>query len=55
VSLYFPSQSTSPSPEPTSTPKPQQTEQLSPIIGVAIIVAVFAAGLGLLIYLIKRK
>jgi len=50
-----------PSPEPTSTPtstpyqEPQQTEQLEIIIGMAIVVTVFAAGLGLLVYLIKRK
>lgn len=53
--------SPSPSPEPTSTPTstpyqvPQQTEQLEIITGVVIAVAVFGAGLGLLIYLIKRK
>jgi hypothetical protein len=47
---------TSPTPTPTSTPTitPQQTEQ-EIIIGVAITVAVFATGLGLLVYLIKRK
>jgi len=44
-----------PSQEPTSTPKPQQTEQLEIIIGVAFVVAVISAGLGLLVYLIKRK
>jgi hypothetical protein len=42
---------------PTQTPsqEPQQTEQLDVIIGVAITVAVIGAGLGLLIYLMKRK
>lgn len=41
---------------PTSTPfnEPQQTEQ-EIIIGVVIAVAVIVAGLGLLVYLIKRK
>jgi len=45
------------SPNPTSTPsqEPQQTLQLEAILGVAIAAAVIAAGLGLLIYLIKRK
>ena len=44
------------SPAPTSTPyqEPQQTEQ-DIIIGVAITTIVIGAGLGLLIYLIKRK
>ena len=44
------------SPAPTSTPynEPQQTVQ-EIIIGAAIAVAVIGAGLGLLIYLIKRK
>jgi hypothetical protein len=43
-------------PEPTSTPnnEPQSTEQ-TVILGLAITVAVLAACLGLLIYLIKRK
>jgi len=46
---------------PTSTPtvapyqEPQQTEKLEIIIGVAIAAVVISAGLGLLIYLIKRK
>jgi len=45
------------SPTPTSTPskEPQQTEQSEAIVGAAIVVAVLGAGLGLLIYLIKRK
>jgi hypothetical protein len=48
--------SSSPSLTPTPTPynEPQTTEQVA-IIGVAIIVAVIAAGLDLLVYLIKRK
>jgi len=47
---------TTPTPTPTITPyqEPQQTEQ-EIIIGAAIVVAVFGAGLGFLIYLIKRK
>ena len=47
----------SPTSTPTPTPSqgPQQTEQLNIIIGVAITVAVIGAGLGLLIYLIKRN
>jgi hypothetical protein len=44
---------------PTPTPKPSQEPTLTPetatIIGFAIIVTVFAAGAGLLIYLVKRK
>jgi hypothetical protein len=51
-----PSPSPSPSPEPTSSPDPQETE-LSPAIwmaAVALMAAVFSAGLVLLIYLIKR-
>ena len=52
-----PSQAPSSSPlqEPTSTPytEPQQRGQV--IAGVVFASAVFAAGLGLLIYLIKRK
>jgi hypothetical protein len=51
----------SPTPTPTTTPtptppqEPQQTDQTEAIVGVAIAVAVIGAGLGLLIYLIKRK
>jgi hypothetical protein len=42
---------------PTSTPthEPQQTNHTETIMGLAIVVAVLGAGLGLLIYLIKRK
>ena len=48
------------SPEPTSTPTstPFQESRLTEqeaILGVAVIVAVLVAGLGLLVYLIKRK
>jgi hypothetical protein len=39
-----------PSQEPLSTP-----EQMEVVIGVAIVVVVISAGLGLLIYLAKRK
>jgi len=53
-----PAASPTPTPEqiPTPTPsqEPQQTE-FATIIGAAIVVAVFGAGLGFLIYLIKRK
>ena len=53
------SQTPTPSPATTSTPtpseEPQQTEQIEPIVGAAIVVAVIIAVLGLLIYLIKRK
>ncbi|MBN1245563.1 hypothetical protein JXA31_08215 [Candidatus Bathyarchaeota archaeon] len=46
-----------PTPTPTSTPthEPQQTNHTETIMGLAIVVAVIGAGLGLLIYLIKRK
>ncbi len=52
-----PSPSHAATPIPTITPyqEPQQTEQLTIIMGVAITVAVIGAGLGLLLYLIKRK
>jgi len=40
--------------ESTPTQEPQLTEQ-EIILGVAVIVAVIVAGLGLLVYLIKRK
>ena len=40
---------------PTSSPEPQQPIQLETIVGVAITVAVIGAGIGFLIYLIKRK
>jgi hypothetical protein len=51
-----PTQTPSPVITPTPTPyqEPQQTEQ-DIIVGAAIAAAVIGAGLGLLIYLIKRK
>jgi hypothetical protein len=45
----------SPSTTPTPSQEPHQTEQIEAIVGAAIVVAVLGAGLGLLIYLIKRK
>jgi hypothetical protein len=54
-------ESQTPTPSPTATPtstpyqEPQQTAQTEIIIGAAIVVAVLGAGLGLLIYFIKRK
>jgi hypothetical protein len=52
-----PTPSPIPSPEPTPTPSqgPQQTQQFEAIVGAAIVVTVLGAGLGLLIYLIRRK
>jgi hypothetical protein len=66
ISTPTPVPSTSPTPTsspaqtstPTPTPSQEHTltsEQLETIIGAAVIVTVFAAGAGLLIYLIKRK
>ena len=55
-----PTPATSPMPTPNQTPsstpsqEPQQTE-FTTIVGAAIVVAVIGAGLGLLVYLIKRK
>jgi parallel beta-helix repeat protein len=56
VPTTTPPPANSPTPTPTATPhqEPQQTELIT-IIGAAIVVAVLGAGLGLLIYLIKRK
>ncbi len=48
-----PTNSTTPTPTPSQ--EPQQTEQLEIIVGAVILVTLFGAGLGLLIYLIKRK
>jgi hypothetical protein len=56
-----PLQSPTPTPSPVATPtptpteEPQQTIPFGIIVGVTIIAAVFGAGLGLLIYLMKRK
>jgi hypothetical protein len=54
-----PSPTATSSPAPTSTPTPSQeplqTEQIAPILGAAIVVAVIVVGAGLLIYLVKRK
>jgi len=55
VPTSSPPPTTSPSTTPTPSQEPQQTEQLEAIIGAAIVATVFGAGLGLLIYLIKRK
>jgi hypothetical protein len=55
-----PQSSSSPTTTPTATPtvtpyqEPQQIEQ-EIIIGIAILLAVLGTGLGLLVYLIKRK
>jgi len=49
------SESQTPTPSPETTPSPLPSPYEIPIIGVAFIVIVFAAGLGLLIYIIKRK
>jgi len=58
VEYYFgsPSPTFSPDQIPSSTPyqEPQQIDQ-ELIIGVAVTVAVMGAGLGLLVYLIRRK
>lgn len=45
----------SPTPTPTPYKEPQQTEQFEAILGAVIAVAVIGAGVGLVIYLIKRK
>jgi parallel beta-helix repeat protein len=42
-------------PTPPPTQEPQQTDQTETIMGVAIATAVIVAGLGLLLYIIKRK
>jgi len=46
---------TPPETTPTPSQEPQQTEQLYTILGAAIVAIVFGAGLGLIVYLIKRK
>ncbi len=43
------------SPTPTPSQEPQQADQTEAIIGAVIVAVVLSAGLGLLIYLIKRK
>ena len=45
----------SPSTSPTPSQEPRQTEPTEALVGVAIAAIVLGAGLGLLIYLIKRK
>ena len=52
----YPNTSPTPASTPTLTPyqEPQQTEQ-EMIIGIAVTALVIGAGLGLLLYLIKRK
>ena len=50
-----PSPTSSPDQTPTPTPKEPQTIQFETILGVVIMVAVIGTGLGLLVYLIKRK
>jgi hypothetical protein len=68
IDLYRPWESpdpNSPSPSPSSSPTPTmepipteealQTLPFEAIVGVTITLAVFGAGLGLLIYLLKRK
>ena len=52
-----PTATSSPAPTPTPTPseEPPQTEQIEPIVGAAVVVAVIVVGAGLLIYLVKRK
>jgi hypothetical protein len=44
-----------PSLAPTPSQEPQQTEQIETILATVIVIAVIVAGLGLLIYLVKRK
>jgi hypothetical protein len=55
--LTEPNPAVTPTPTPTITPyqEPQQTGQLEIIIGIAIAAVVISTGLGILIYLIKRK
>jgi len=53
------SQAPTPSPAATPTPtpyqEPRETDQTEVIVGAAIVVTVLGAGLGLLVYLIKRR
>jgi hypothetical protein len=53
--ITLPTATPSSSPSPTSTPKTPETMQFEAILGAVIAAAVIGAGLGLLIYLIKRK
>ena len=68
VMLPTPTPTSTPSPEPTLTPEPTSSPELTPtpynetqqlgqevILGVAVTVAIIGAGLGLLLFLIKRK
>jgi len=57
IYLNFTETMASPTTSPSHTPynEPQPAEQLEVILGVAVVVAVIIVGLGLLIYLIKRK
>lgn len=50
-----PTPTNSPSTTPTPSQEPQQTLQPEAIAGIVIMVAVFAAGLGLLIHLLRKK
>jgi len=50
-----PTPTASPATTPTPPQEPHQTEQIETIIGAIITIAVIGAGLGFLIYLIKRK
>jgi parallel beta-helix repeat protein len=50
-----PTPTTTPNQTPEPTPREPQTIQFEAILGAIIVVAVLGAGLGLLIYLIKRK
>ena len=48
--------STNPTPAPSSSPsQPQQTEQFEVIVGLAVVAVAISAGLGLLVYIIKKK
>jgi hypothetical protein len=55
IPIEIPSMSPSPSLSPAPSQEPQQTDQIEPIVGAAIAVAVIIIGAGLLIYIIKRK
>ena len=53
--IQMPTPSPATTPTPTPNQKPQHPEPFEMIIGGAIIVIGFAAGLGLLVYVIKRR